>query len=197
DGKIIVGGEFTILCGEPRKGIGRLNADGTLDATFVDPRITSPFPAFRLWSVALQPDGKILIGGSFALVNGQPRDHIARLTSGTAPLQTLEVDDEGMVATWRRSGNAPELARVSFETSSDGVLYTPVGEGARIAGGWQTPLTSTPLHGTTFVRARGWAMGAVYANSSSIIEAVGHFYRVPPPLIFDARKFPGGPFVFS
>jgi len=34
DGKIIVGGEFTQLGGQPRIGIGRLNPDGTIDTAF-------------------------------------------------------------------------------------------------------------------------------------------------------------------
>src|SRR5437899_12464407 len=34
DGKILVGGDFTTLGGQSRIGIGRLNADGTLDTGF-------------------------------------------------------------------------------------------------------------------------------------------------------------------
>src|SRR5437764_856618 len=34
DGKILVGGDFTTLGGQSRTGIGRLNIDGTLDASF-------------------------------------------------------------------------------------------------------------------------------------------------------------------
>ena len=34
DGKIVVGGIFNMLGGQPRIGIGRLNPDGTLDTAF-------------------------------------------------------------------------------------------------------------------------------------------------------------------
>ena len=34
DGKIVVGGMFTTLGGQPRSYLGRLNSDGTLDTTF-------------------------------------------------------------------------------------------------------------------------------------------------------------------
>ena len=34
DGKIVVGGLFTLLGGQPRNYIGRLNPDGTLDTSF-------------------------------------------------------------------------------------------------------------------------------------------------------------------
>src|SRR5215470_8484882 len=59
-----------------RNGIGRLNADGTTDSTF-----TSPFVA-GTWvtAMALQPDGRYLIGGTLYLVPGT-QDHraLARL----------------------------------------------------------------------------------------------------------------------
>ena len=34
DGKIVVGGNFTVACDGVRGGIARLNPDGTLDSTF-------------------------------------------------------------------------------------------------------------------------------------------------------------------
>ena len=36
DGKILVGGNFTTLAGQPRSRLGRLNADGSLDTTFTN-----------------------------------------------------------------------------------------------------------------------------------------------------------------
>jgi len=54
--------------------MARLNADGSLDNTF-NPG-TGAYPAN---SIALQPDGKLLIGGDFTTVNGVVRPHVARL----------------------------------------------------------------------------------------------------------------------
>ena len=34
-----------------------------------------------VWAVAVQPDGKVLIGGDFNHVNGQPRNYLARLNT--------------------------------------------------------------------------------------------------------------------
>lgn len=56
DGKILVGGIFTTLGGQSRIGIGRLNADGTLDTSF------NPGADSYVNSLAVQPDGKILVG---------------------------------------------------------------------------------------------------------------------------------------
>jgi uncharacterized delta-60 repeat protein len=79
DGKILVGGHFTSLAGQPRTCLGRLGADGTLDGAFspVLGGVSDP----SLYSLAVQPDGKILVGGSFTTLNGQPRNHIGRLNA--------------------------------------------------------------------------------------------------------------------
>jgi len=80
DGKIIIGGNFTSYNGTGRNYITRLNADGTLDATF-NP---GTGPNLPVSTIALQPDGKIIIGGTFTSYNGTGRNYIARLnTDGT------------------------------------------------------------------------------------------------------------------
>ncbi len=77
DGKIIVAGNFTIYNGTAQVALARLNADGSLD---------NGFNAFRsvngiVRTIALQTDGKILIGGLLNAVNGQSRNGLARLNS--------------------------------------------------------------------------------------------------------------------
>src|SRR5262249_52145571 len=75
DGRLLVGGEFRTLNRVVRNRVGRLEEDGSLDTTF-DPK-AGPNGAVR--AVALQPDGRVLIGGFFNNVNGTNRSHIARL----------------------------------------------------------------------------------------------------------------------
>ncbi len=77
DGKILIGGDFYKINNISRNKIARLNADGTLDEDF-NP---GSGPNGTVASVALQPDGKILIGGSFYSVNGISRYGIARLNA--------------------------------------------------------------------------------------------------------------------
>jgi uncharacterized delta-60 repeat protein len=80
DGKIIIGGIFTSFNGTARNRIARINADGSLDATF-NPGTGANSPVY---STAIQSDGKIIIGGYFNSYNGTARNHIARLnTDGT------------------------------------------------------------------------------------------------------------------
>ena len=75
DGKVLVAGEFRTLNRVLRNRIGRLNDDGSLDDTF-DPR-QGPNSVVR--AMALQPDGRILIGGFFDTVHSTNRGRIARL----------------------------------------------------------------------------------------------------------------------
>ena len=80
DGKIIIGGHFSTYNGTPILRIARLNTDGSLDP-FFNPG-TGPNNTIK--SVALQSDGKIIIGGWFTSFNGIARNRIARLlTDGT------------------------------------------------------------------------------------------------------------------
>ncbi len=83
DGKILLGGDFTTLSPNgggavTRNRIARLNPDGTLDTIF-DPNANG-----TVYAIAVQADGKILLGGDFATLspNGggaATRNRIARL----------------------------------------------------------------------------------------------------------------------
>jgi uncharacterized delta-60 repeat protein len=61
-GKVIVGGAFTAIGGETRNHIARLNPSGTIDSEFY-PNIDG-----QVGAIVLQPDGRILVGGTFTNV---------------------------------------------------------------------------------------------------------------------------------
>jgi uncharacterized delta-60 repeat protein len=77
DGRVVIAGEFANFNGIPRSHIARLNRDGSLDATF-DP---GPGPDDVINAMALQADGRILIGGAFLNVDATSRVHVARLNA--------------------------------------------------------------------------------------------------------------------
>ena len=77
NGKVFIGGSFTTVAGSTRNRVARLNADGTLDATF-DP---GAGPDSTVNRIVPQPDGKVLIAGSFTKVSGILRPHLARLNA--------------------------------------------------------------------------------------------------------------------
>src|SRR5207247_1904074 len=82
DGKIVIGGDFTVvggthcnLIGRRRSHLGRVTMYGTLDV-FFKPGVSS-----NVLTIVLQGDGKILAGGSFTNVAGERRNYVARLNS--------------------------------------------------------------------------------------------------------------------
>ncbi|MEI6945987.1 MopE-related protein [Paraflavisolibacter sp. H34] len=77
DGKILAAGGFTLYNGTSRNRITRLNADGSPDATFTPGTAANQY----VYAIALQPDGKILIGGNFSSYNGTTRTRLARLNA--------------------------------------------------------------------------------------------------------------------
>ncbi|HEY9172179.1 MAG TPA: immunoglobulin domain-containing protein [Verrucomicrobiae bacterium] len=86
DGKIVIGGKFSTLCGVARSNLGRVNSNGSLDAAFsLGASGSSFFPG--VGCLALQADGKILVGGGFSSLGGQTRTGIARINAdGTLDL---------------------------------------------------------------------------------------------------------------
>src|SRR5690554_3222817 len=78
DGKILVGGSFGAFNGTTQNRITRLNSDGTLDTSF---NIGTGINGYYVSSIALQPDGKILVGGNFTAFNGTTQNKITRLNS--------------------------------------------------------------------------------------------------------------------
>jgi len=77
DGKIIIGGYFTSFNGTIRNHIARLNSDGSVDESF-DPGNGADN---NVYSIAIQPDGRIVIGGNFTAVSAVPVNRIARINS--------------------------------------------------------------------------------------------------------------------
>lgn len=75
DGKIIIAGRFTTYNGKPANQIARLNADGSLDATFN----AGSGIGGEILTLTLLPDKKILISGDFTSCNGVSANYIARL----------------------------------------------------------------------------------------------------------------------
>ncbi len=94
DGKILAGGSFTSVAPNGgatviRNHIARFNLDGTLDTPF-NPNVDN-----QVDSMAVQSDGKILVGGKFNTIGGQPRNRIARLERDGTLDQTLNLSTIG------------------------------------------------------------------------------------------------------
>lgn len=97
DGKILAGGDFTFVGGGffngvPRNRIVRLEADGKVDQT-----LNAGLGGDFVTAIAVQPDGKILIGGTFSRVAGGSPAHLARLNSDGTFESNFVADTDGTV----------------------------------------------------------------------------------------------------
>ena len=184
DGKVLLGGDFTTLQpnGAPspttRNRIARVNANGTLDTGF-DPNANDVVS-----NVAVQADGKVLLGGNFTTLQpngaGSPttRNFFARLNNDGAT-QSLTAPDTSH-ALWSRGGAGPEVSQVTFEHSTNGgVTWTALGTAAR---GHQRQLAAHRAFSAHqgHLRARGRTTNGTYNGGSGLIEQIAAYTTFAP-----------------
>ena len=114
DGKILLGGLFTDINGNPQSGVIRINSDGSPDSSFHTEVSGSNYAGVA--KIALQPDGKIIIGGYFAAVNGVSRSRIARLN----PDGSLDTTFQNGMAGFNNVNNLGSVTQI--ELQPDGKL---------------------------------------------------------------------------
>jgi uncharacterized delta-60 repeat protein len=132
DGKAIISGEFKYLNGTTRPTIGRLNTDGTTDATFVSGTGFDHKP----YELRVQADGKILALGDFNSYNGTARAKLARLNAdgsldGTftpsipSTANSIELQPDGKILVLGGSMGINGFGRTGVaRLNSDGTLDT-------------------------------------------------------------------------
>ena len=177
DGKIVIGGTFTNVGGLSRNGVARLNADGSLDTSFdpgtgvslgFDTGGATTVPT--TYSLVQQPDGKILIGGSFYNVNGVQQQNLARLNGDGGPVVS-------------QSTNAGNIT-LSVVTSGTGLTYQWQVNGTNLIGA-----TGATFTVTNFAAANAGRYSVIVSNSA----AVGVIVSRPAVLrsFGDLRMFAG------
>lgn len=77
-GNILIGGFLTQVGGKPVTGIARLTTAGALDASFTAAAQAYGTPS-NVNAIAVQADGKIVVGGGFLEMNGVAQPYLARL----------------------------------------------------------------------------------------------------------------------
>jgi hypothetical protein len=163
----LIGGRLTSVNGQPRGLFARLGANGNLESTATFDSGTGFSGANNgVEAIALQADGKILVGGSFTTMNGVTRNSIARLNN-TPATDSVSTPNRTVVR-WLRGGSAPEFSDATFELSTNGgTSWTTLGPGVPTTGGWQVSGLTLPATGT--VRLRG------YTPARSMYEKVQAF----------------------
>ena len=80
DGRVLLGGTFTSVGGQSRRGLARVNSEGDLDLSF-DPGFGANGGVRAL---AVNQAGQVVVGGSFTRFSGSPRLGLARLSASGA-----------------------------------------------------------------------------------------------------------------
>lgn len=85
DGRALIAGTFTMVHGQSRPGLARLQADGSLDAGF-DPGAgpTAPPGPSPIQAMVIRPTGEAVVAGALAAYDGQPVGRIVQLTEAGA-----------------------------------------------------------------------------------------------------------------
>ncbi len=166
DGRILLG-LVPLSDNAASPGIVRLNQDGSMDEGF---RTSMAGDQSRgVWTLALQRNGRILVGGSFTSLGGVPRDGLGRLINTGTSIDT--VSRNGSTLTWQRGGTAPEVMRADFQYSLDGTSWLDIGEGTRVPGGWQRTGAAIPEGART--RVRGSVAGSLHGSNWFIETPLG------------------------
>ncbi|HEY5705456.1 MAG TPA: delta-60 repeat domain-containing protein [Terrimicrobiaceae bacterium] len=119
-GGIIVGGTFTQAGQVETLNLARYAADGSVDQSFGGADASEPGANGSVYALAAQPDGKIVVGGSFDAVFGQPRRGIARLNADGTPDSPVTAENglSGTVRTVALGSDASFVAAGQFTLSS-------------------------------------------------------------------------------
>jgi uncharacterized delta-60 repeat protein len=177
DGKILVSGSFSgvnSIGGQTRNFIARLDPTTGLADSF-DPNASG-----AVESLTVQPDGKILTGGTFASIGGQTRNCFARLSTDKAAWQDLSASQN--TVTWMRGGTSPQFWRVTFEDSTDNANYTSLGNGTAAGNNWTLTGLNLSTDQNHYIRVRGYYRSGYYDGSGSIQESVRNaFIAVATP----------------
>ncbi len=125
DGKTVIGGDFTTFNGFSYNRIIRLSVDGYIDNSFVVSDGFNDGIAGYVNEVIQQPDGKLLIGGSFDNYNGSSYYNIIRLNTNGSIDTTFDVgngfNDEVTSIALQSDGNI--IVGGYFNTFNGNTLY--------------------------------------------------------------------------
>ncbi len=141
NGDIIIGGTFTSVGGAAHNRIANVKSFGLVDPTFTTDASGYRFGYTTVYSLAVQHDGKILVGGDFTTLAGDLHTNIGRLLINGLPdtdfnawansrvsSRVVQSDNKILVAGWFYGLNnwaRPNIGRLKPDGSSD-ITFFPV-----------------------------------------------------------------------
>jgi len=134
DGKIVLGGSFTLLGGATHHFLARMSADGTVDSSY------NPDFNGRIYALAYDTTAnRVLVGGEFTTAGGETRNYIARLnSSGTidsdfnpnlnGPVGSIVVQPDGKILVGGRFSTAQPTGQADLTRRSNLLRLTTDGQ---------------------------------------------------------------------
>lgn len=160
DGKLVIAGKFSKVGATARRNIARLGTDARLDTTFKADTDNSPDTdgngdnsvASSAFSLYVQSDGKILVGGYFVRINGVARKYLARLEADGKVDTTFNPKPNGAVYAFAVDSVGDMVVGGEF-TVIGGVARTCIAK-----------LNSSGLPTSDFIRGGGQISGQTFSN---------------------------------
>ncbi|MBK8340323.1 MAG: hypothetical protein IPK99_10200 [Flavobacteriales bacterium] len=169
DGKVIIGGYFDTYNSTPTRSLARLTPDGLIDTTFQ----TSAGLAYgTVNSMALQADGRVLVGGNFLVFDGDTVNNLMRLMPDGTRDTTFDVGSgfDDLVRSLALQADGKIIAAGDFDTLN-GAPHSGIAR--LLADGTVDPTFTT---GTGFQPASSQKVNHVFVQPDGKIFCSGGFY---------------------
>jgi uncharacterized delta-60 repeat protein len=193
-GRILLGGNFTKLGNQFQFRIARILANGAVDPSFKGGAGASS----AVYSIAVQPDSRILLGGAFTTIGASQRNYFARVLGGdtATPLIVTDTMPSAIAGqsystsfvgvggvtpySWQiTSGSAPQglvlsssgtLSGIPSEAVASTFVVTLTGaDGAKVEKSFSLASVDVPS-GLKVIQAR-YGAGATFVDVTSVIAA--------------------------
>jgi uncharacterized delta-60 repeat protein len=205
DGKILVGGEFFSYVSAGRDRLLRFDAAGTLDTTFCTNAVDGGKFNGPVYTIAVQSDGKILVGGfygyDYSNSSSSRRDYLIRLNSAgsldaafcanavdggkfSAAVYTTTVQSDGRILVGGSFTNyADTVGRdMVVRLYSSGLLATSASPNLPTSGWWRIGSVSGTPGAWDITIPNPTIQNVPPAGSAYLASYTAGYHRVPVPM---------------
>ncbi|AHB41811.1 hypothetical protein P148_SR1C00001G1032 [candidate division SR1 bacterium RAAC1_SR1_1] len=180
DGKMVIVGNFNLYNGEEINHITRLNVDGSRDASFLTGTgFQDEYSGYGVESIALQNDGKMIVGGSFTAYNGQLTNNLIRLNANGSKDASFDIGS-GFNSSYNGS-----VKKISIQN-----------DGKILVGGQFSSYNGQPAKGLVRLNADG-SRDSSFIIGSGFNGGNGSTYISTITIQNDGKILIGGQFEFS